>query len=107
MFVFFKKRVYIFIFQNYKRPSINTVSPIDFPKKPKLIKKKTIDGESIDIEEIPNIPNEDLNYRKTKVKVRGLNRIYTYFSAPVVKFLNHFVIFLKLILYFCTEFHDI
>jgi hypothetical protein len=43
----------------------------------------------IDMNEIPNIPNEDLNYRKTKNKVKGLSRIYSYFNAPVVKFLNH------------------
>ena len=66
------------------------MSPIETPKK-KLTKGKTIDGELIDMEEFPNIPNEELNYRKIKIKVKGLNRIYTYFSAPVVKFLNHFV----------------
>ncbi len=66
------------------------MSPIETPK-PKLTKGKTIDGELIDMNEIPNIPNEDLNYRKTKNKVKGLSRIYSYFNAPVVKFLNHFV----------------
>jgi len=78
------------------------VSPIETPKK-KLTKGKTIDGELIDMEEFPNIPNEELNYRKIKIKVKGLNRIYTYFSAPVVKFLNHFVsvyIFIQIRVFF-------
>ena len=94
MQIFTKSRIDFIYNSSNKRHPINTVSPLETTQtksKSKLSKMKTFDGESVEITEMPNIPNEELNYRKTKTKIKGLNRIYSYFSAPVVKFLTHFV----------------
>ena len=74
---------------------MNAVSPIDERvHRQRLIKSKSKDKTDIeffDITQVPNVPNEELNYRTTKYKLKGFNRVYAYYSAPIVKFLNHFV----------------
>ncbi len=41
--------------------------------------------------ELP-VPNEELSFRNLSVRIRGLHRLHSYFDAPIIKFLNHFVI---------------
>ena len=77
------------------RHSVNAVSPIDEHRhRQRLVKSKSKDKADIeffDITQVPNVPNEELNYRSTKYKLKGFNRVYAYYNAPIVKFLNHFV----------------
>ncbi len=46
-----------------------------------------------DLEQFLSIPNEDLSYRNTKYKLNGMSRIFGFYNAPIVKFMNHFVSF--------------
>lgn len=58
-----------------------------------------------DFNQLETIPNRELSYRQTNCKLTGIDRIYSYFSAPIIKFLNHLVnknfnFFKKLLKYF-------
>ena len=41
---------------------------------------------------VENVPNDELSFRSTKKKIKGWNRVYSFYNAPIVKFINHFVI---------------
>jgi hypothetical protein len=38
------------------------------------------------------VPNEELSFRNLSVRITGIRRLHSYFDAPIIKFLNHFVI---------------
>lgn len=59
--------------------------------KDKIQKENSIDDPN-DFSQIENIPNEELSYRSINFRVTGVDRLYSYFNAPIIKFLNHFVI---------------
>lgn len=75
----------------------NSVHPIETQKSKHGSKEKTqINDDPNDFSQYYNIPNEELSYRCTNIRLKGLNRIYSYFNAPIIKFLNHFVKLLPL-----------
>ncbi|CAF0775680.1 unnamed protein product [Brachionus calyciflorus] len=69
------------------------------PTKSKVYEKNSyLPDEFLNLHE--NIPNKELSYRQINIKLSGLDRIYSYFNAPIVKFLNHLIFYVLFLFLF-------
>jgi hypothetical protein len=74
--------IYFFIKSNKKNNSVG-------PEKKQNENNK--DGEI----NIPvDVPNSELSYRRINTRLIGPARVYHFYNAPIIKFVNHFVKYL-------------